>query len=122
MMAAPASSRIPAENSFALANLLLDWPYLAYLLGRLATLFPSAHPIVDPDFWGYLSPALRKLIGSEFGHTQGRNFLYPGFLYLLLRASGDFRAITISSICSDSQRAGSFCLPGDGFAFLSQSR
>ena len=53
-------------------------------------------PIADPDFWGYLSPALRKLIGSEFGHTQGRNFLYPGLLYLLLRASGDFRAITIT--------------------------
>src|SRR6476659_3266671 len=53
-------------------------------------------PIADPDFWGYLSPALRKLTGSEFGHTHGRNFLYPGFLYLLLRVSGDFRAITIT--------------------------
>jgi hypothetical protein len=52
-------------------------------------------PIVDPDFWGYLSPALRKLTGSEFGHTQGRNFVYPGFLYLLLRYFGDFRAISI---------------------------
>jgi len=53
-------------------------------------------PIADPDFWGYLSPALRKLTGSEFGHTHGRNFLYPGFLYLFLRVSGDFRAITIT--------------------------
>src|SRR5881392_3444508 len=52
-------------------------------------------PIADPDTWGYLSPALRKLTGAEFGHTQGRNFLYPGFLYLVLRCFEDFRAIAI---------------------------
>src|SRR3982751_3817649 len=52
-------------------------------------------PIADPDTWGYLSPALRKLTGAEFGHTQGRNFLYPGFLYLVLQCFGDFRAIAI---------------------------
>src|SRR5205823_4279547 len=39
-------------------------------------------PIADPDTWGYLSPALRKLTGAEFGHTNGRNFVYPGFLSL----------------------------------------
>jgi hypothetical protein len=53
-------------------------------------------PIADPDTWGYLSPALRKLIGAEFGHTDGRNFIYPGFVFLLLRVFGDFRAITIA--------------------------
>jgi hypothetical protein len=52
-------------------------------------------PIADPDTWGYLSPALRKLTGAEFGHTNGRNFLYPGFLYLVLAAFGDFRAIGV---------------------------
>lgn len=52
-------------------------------------------PIADPDTWGYLSPALRKMTGAQFGHTQGRNFLYPGFLYLVLRCFGDFRAIAI---------------------------
>lgn len=52
-------------------------------------------PIADPDIWGYLSPALRKLTGGEFGHTHGRNFIYPGFVYLVLRAFGDFRAITV---------------------------
>lgn len=52
-------------------------------------------PIADPDTWGYLSPALRKLTGAEFGHSQGRNFVYPGFLFLLLRCFRDFRAITI---------------------------
>jgi hypothetical protein len=53
-------------------------------------------PIADPDTWGYLAPALRKLTGGEFGHTNGRNFLYPGFLFLLLRLFADFRAITIA--------------------------
>lgn len=53
-------------------------------------------PITDPDMWGYLSPALRKLIGAGFGHSEDRNFLYPGFLFLLLRVFGDFRAITVA--------------------------
>jgi hypothetical protein len=53
-------------------------------------------PIADPDTWGYLSPALRKLTGAEFGHTNGRNFIYPGFLFVLLRIFADFRAITIA--------------------------
>ena len=50
-------------------------------------------PIADPDTWGYLSPGLRKLTGAEFGHTNGRNFVYPGFLFLVLRLFGTFRAI-----------------------------
>jgi hypothetical protein len=53
-------------------------------------------PIPDPDTWGYLSPALRKLTGGEFGHTWGRNFVYPGFLFLLLQMFGDFRAISVA--------------------------
>ena len=51
-------------------------------------------PIADPDVWGYLSPALSKLIGGGFTHS-GRNFVYPGFLYLLLRMVGDFRVIVL---------------------------
>jgi hypothetical protein len=54
-------------------------------------------PIADRDTWSYLSPALRKLIGGEFVRMPyGRNFVYPGFVYLLLRFFGDFRAITIA--------------------------
>src|SRR6266480_7778979 len=53
-------------------------------------------PSADPDTWGYLSPALRELTDGEFGHTYGRNFIYPGFVYLLLRVFGDFRAITVT--------------------------
>jgi hypothetical protein len=55
-------------------------------------------PIADRDTWTYLSPALRKLTGGEFERSvpYGRNFVFPGFLYLLLRFFGDFRAITVA--------------------------
>jgi len=52
-------------------------------------------PIADPDTWGYLGPGLQKLTGPSFGH-QGRNFIYPVFLFSILRPFGDFRAITIA--------------------------
>lgn len=52
-------------------------------------------PIADLDIWGYLGPALVKLTGGEFVH-QGRNFVYPGFLLLLLQGFGSFRAIVIA--------------------------
>lgn len=52
-------------------------------------------PVADPDTWGYLSPAVSKLIGQGFTHS-GRNFVYPGFLCVLLRAAGDFRVIAVA--------------------------
>lgn len=67
-----------------------------FICGAWLRMQAPLDPIADPDVWGYLSPALRKLIGAEFGHTDGRNFLYPGFVFLLLRAFGDFRAITVA--------------------------
>ena len=36
------------------------------------------------------------MTGAGFGHTNGRNFVYPAFLFLLLRVFGSFRAITIA--------------------------
>jgi hypothetical protein len=53
-----------------------------------------ADPIADPDSWGYLSPALRQLAGAGYIHIQGRNFIYPEFLFLLLRGFGNLHAIT----------------------------
>ncbi len=51
-------------------------------------------PIAVPN---YLLPALKKLSGAEFGHIHlGRSIIYPGFVYLLVRGFGDFRAITIA--------------------------
>ena len=76
-----------------------------YYWGWVAALFAWAawqrfalplDPIADPDTWGYLAPALRKLVGAEFGHTYGRNFVYPAFVFSLLRVFGDFRAIVIT--------------------------
>jgi hypothetical protein len=52
-------------------------------------------PVADLDTWGYFAPALFKLTGGEFLHTGGRNFVYPGFLLVVLRMCGDFRAIVI---------------------------
>ncbi len=85
------------DQTPALAILLLEWRHYP-LLGRLLgtdSRFLSIRSL-DPDTWGYLSPALRKLTGAPFGHTSGRNFIYPGFVYLLLGVFRDFRAITIA--------------------------
>ena len=97
MIAQPASS-----ESYRLRTDSLWWLFYWTLL---ALVFAGAiwqrfrlplDPIADPDTWGYLSPALRKLTGAEFGHTNGRNFIYPGFVLLVLRLFADFRAITIA--------------------------
>src|SRR6478672_144036 len=53
-------------------------------------------PITDPDTWGYLLPAVHKLTDGAFVHVGARNFLYPGFLLVLLRLFGDFRAIVVA--------------------------
>ena len=50
-------------------------------------------PAFVTDFWGYLNPAISALTGHGFQHTYGRDFLYPGFLFVILKATGDFRAI-----------------------------
>lgn len=52
-------------------------------------------PLSDADTWGYLHPALAKLRGEGFVHTYSRNFLYPGWVYLLLWIFGTFRAVTV---------------------------
>ena len=73
---------------------LAYWAALAALFtwGAWLRMQAPLDPIADPDVWGYLSPALNKLLGNGFTHS-GRNFVYPGFLYLLLRVAGDFRVI-----------------------------
>ena len=52
-------------------------------------------PIADNDTWGYLNPAVSALNGGPFVHTFTRNFLYPAFVYLILKVTGDFRAISV---------------------------
>ncbi|EDY18948.1 hypothetical protein CfE428DRAFT_3606 [Chthoniobacter flavus Ellin428] len=55
-----------------------------------------APPLADRDIWGYLSPALAKLVGDPFTQSEGRAFVYPGFLYLLLRAFHSLNAVTVA--------------------------
>jgi hypothetical protein len=78
------------------------WSRFAYW-AAVAVLFTCAiwwrfrlplEPIADPDTWGYLSPAVGKLIGTGFAHHL-RNYFYPGFLFLVLRTFGDFRSIVV---------------------------
>jgi hypothetical protein len=52
-------------------------------------------PLVDPDVWAYLGPGLGALVGERFREWFGQCFLYPWFLYILLRVGGSFRWITL---------------------------
>src|SRR6516165_7368551 len=52
-------------------------------------------PFIDGDFGGYLLPALLQLTDGNFQHVGGRSFVYPGFVWLILRVFQDFRAITL---------------------------
>ena len=92
MLAAPVSALTPRQRrvffwlTTAALLLILLWA------AQARALWPR-WPVADPDTWGYLHPALSKLLGGPFEHTNGRNFVYPGFLYLILRATADFGAI-----------------------------
>lgn len=52
-------------------------------------------PLTDRDVWGYLSPALSKIVGDPFVQSEGRAFVYPGFVYLILSAFRSMGAITV---------------------------
>jgi hypothetical protein len=49
-----------------------------------------AVPLLTPDSWGYLHPALSWLGGAGFQQTDGRAWLYPAILSLILKVVGDF--------------------------------
>ncbi len=75
----------------------LTWAVLLVILAfaaRARFIWPGP-PVVDPDTWGYFHPALSKLNGTGFVHTNGRNFVYPAFLYVLLAVTGTLRAIPV---------------------------
>jgi len=76
----------------------LSYAALALLLFSGAFLFRCKlplQPFIDSDVAGYLEPALLQLADGQFQHVEGRSFVYPGFVYLVLRVFQDFRAITI---------------------------
>ena len=97
-MSAPVPQLIPLRHSSASLFTVAYWMVVTLLFGWAARgrFALPLDPIADPDTWGYLSPGLSKLTGHGFVHAGGRNFVYPSFLFLLLRAFGDFRAITIA--------------------------
>jgi hypothetical protein len=75
---------------------LAYWVSVGCVFGWATSLRLQAplEPIADPDVWGYLSPGISVLVGEGLIHS-GRNFVYPGFLYFLLRIAGDFRIIAV---------------------------
>jgi hypothetical protein len=69
---------------------------LALLLVAAAARFRLPQtPLFDPDYGGYLRPALSMLTGHGFPHIGGRDCLYPGFIFIVLKIAGDFRAISV---------------------------
>jgi hypothetical protein len=84
-----------------LGGVLSSWlSYTAFtlLLFGGAVLFRfklPLQPLFDGDVGGYLEPALLQLTHGQFQHVEGRSFVYPGFIYLILRVFHDFRAVTI---------------------------
>jgi len=51
-------------------------------------------PLTDRDVWGYLSPALAKMVGDPFVQSEGRAFVYPGFIYVVVSAFHSLNAVT----------------------------
>src|SRR5438552_9093293 len=68
---------------------------LIVLLAAYERFHLPSSPFADPDSWGYLGPAVLKLGGEGFQHTNSRNFLYPVFLLLILGLTNNLGAITI---------------------------
>jgi len=97
----PTSASVADKQASAL-KLNVAWSlvyYIALALIFLLAAYERFHlplsPLADPDSWGYLAPAVLKLGGEGFQHTNSRNFLYPGFLLLILGLTNNLGAITI---------------------------
>src|ERR1700680_2952459 len=94
------AKKLPNVQIFCSVESTRLWK-IAYF-GVAAFLFVSAaknrfslpqDPLADPDLGYYLWPALNKLGGGAFQQLNAVNFLYPGFVYVVLSMFGDFRAI-----------------------------
>jgi hypothetical protein len=67
---------------------------LIFVVAACARLHLPPWPLADPDTAGYLQPAVSKLAEGVFKHTNGRNCLYPGFLFLILFSTHNCASIT----------------------------
>ena len=98
--------RMP-DRSTCLQWLRFRWPAILYGIlagvifcyGAAVRLHIPQTPLIDPDSWGYLNPGFSKLTGGTFEHTFGRNFLYPGFVFVMLCGWGDYEALTVAQHC-----------------------
>ena len=81
----------PDQRISKLYCILLGLIFLAAAYARLRL---PPWPLADPDTPGYLQPAISKLTEGVFKHTDGRNFLYPGFILLVLGSTHGFAAIS----------------------------
>lgn len=93
---------ISRERSLTIPGVLssrLAYIGLTLLLFSAALLFRfelPQEPFIDSDVGGYLEPALLQLTQGHFLQVEGRNFVYPGCIYLILRVFRDFRAVAIT--------------------------
>jgi hypothetical protein len=78
----------PSFYKLDIASLLLVLAAVLWGIKQRSGL--PAVPLLTPDSWGYLHPALSWLGGAGFQQTDGRAWFYPAILALILKTSGDF--------------------------------
>lgn len=92
----PGDAGIIRRRRLVRAVRLLVWLALGLALFRAAWRvrfgLPQT-PLADEDVWGYLYPPLCKLTGGGFIHVFSREWLYPGFLFVILCLSNAFDVI-----------------------------
>jgi hypothetical protein len=81
------------ERLWKLAYALLTAGLFAFASARRFSL--PLVPVLDADSPNFLWPALLSLNGEGFVHTAGLNFLYPAFLFAVLRVFSNFDVIVI---------------------------
>jgi hypothetical protein len=72
------------------------YAFLVFLLLFAAAVYrlkAPGTPFIDGDVRGYLKPALLALTHNGFHSVDGRSFLYPGFIYIVLFLFPTFHAI-----------------------------
>jgi hypothetical protein len=87
----------PSFHKIDIAALLLVLAAILWGIKQRAGL--PAVPLLTPDSWGYLNPALSWLGGAGFEQTDGRAWFYPGIITLILKLAGDFSWIVRVQQC-----------------------
>jgi len=103
------SSQRPPFYKLDIASLLLVLAGVLWGIKQRSGL--PVVPLLTPDSWGYLHPALSWLGGAGFQQTEGRDWLYPAIVALILRVGNDFSSIVRVQQC--------LCLAGAPLLWLS---